>query len=413
MTAVKNRWGIAASAVGIHISIGSIYAYSVWVLPLSALLGWQKSDIAIAFSIAILLLGFSAAFIGPRIEAMGPRKSGCIAALLYATGFWGSALAIHLASLPLFIFFFGVLGGIGLGIGYIAPVPTLVKWFPNHRGLATGIAIMGFGFSSMIFGPLIAQLCTFIGPVMAFIVLGCVFFLLMFLSSLYLAPPPAGWASKKQLQAKQGGAAVERDLSDMLARDAIRTTRFRYIWILVFINITCGIGLISVTSPMAQQVAGLTAIQAASLVGIVGLFNGLGRIAWSSFSDYFGRPRTYILFFVIQTIAYYLMSSTTSGLFFQILLVLVMTCYGGCFATLPALLSDMFGVRQLGTIHGYILTSWGVAGLIGPALVGYTLEATGTYTLALTIFAAMFVAALIISVLLAREIARVRTEQVV
>ena len=200
MEKVKNRWLIAASAVGVHISIGSVYAYSVWILPLNKMHGWMKTDIALAFSIAILLLGFSAAFLGPRVEAMGPRKSGRLAACFYAAGAFGSAAAVYIGSLPLFILFYGVVGGIGLGTGYITPVSTLVKWFPDKRGLATGIAIMGFGFGAMVFGPIIAALCEFFGPYKAFTTLGVVYFLLIFSSALYLAPPPEGWKPKGSAQ---------------------------------------------------------------------------------------------------------------------------------------------------------------------------------------------------------------------
>lgn len=411
MDRIKNRWLIAASAVGIHISIGSVYAYSVWVLPLNQLYGWQKSDISIAFSIAILLLGFSAAFLGPKVEAMGPRNSGRMAGLFYMAGYLGSALAVHLGSLPLFILFFGVVGGIGLGTGYITPVSTLVKWFPDNRGLATGMAIMGFGFGSMVFGPIIAQLCLTLGPTLAFLILGLVFFLLMFGSSLYLAPPPKDWsptAGKDRgdnpgKERRRGAQSI--CLAQMFAKEALRTRRFYLMWIMMFINISCGIGLISVASPMAQQVAGLSALQAASLVGLMGLFNGLGRIGWSSLSDYIGRPTTYVAFFVIQIGAYLLLSGTADALAFQALLLLIMTCYGGGFSTLPAFLSDMFGLRQLGTIHGYVLTAWGMAGLAGPALVNRMLDYTGSYTYTLYIFTGMFVIALAVSLLMARNIA--------
>lgn len=407
MDKIRNRWLIAASAVGIHISIGSVYAYSVWVLPLNALHGWQKADISMAFSLAILLLGFSAAFLGPKVEAMGPRNSGRMAGCFYMAGYLGSALAVHLGSLLMFIICFGIIGGIGLGTGYITPVSTLVKWFPDNRGLATGMAIMGFGFGSMVFGPIIAYLCTTVGPALAFLILGIVFFILMFSSSLYLAPPPPGWApaNKEKRREEQTPEQARPDLAYMLAKEALRTKRFYFMWIMMFINISCGIGLISVASPMAQQVTGLSALRAASLVGFMGLFNGLGRIVWSSLSDYIGRPVTFIVFFLIQICAYPVLSATSSPFLFQALLLLIMTCYGGGFSTLPAFLSDMFGLRQLGTIHGYTLTAWGIAGIVGPALVNRMFDYLGSYTYTLYIFTGMFVLALVVSLLMARNIA--------
>ncbi len=411
MEKVKNRWLIAASAVGVHISIGSVYAYSVWILPLNKMHGWMKTDIALAFSIAILLLGFSAAFLGPRVEAMGPRKSGRLAACFYAAGAFGSAAAVYIGSLPLFILFYGVVGGIGLGTGYITPVSTLVKWFPDKRGLATGIAIMGFGFGAMVFGPIIAALCEFFGPYKAFTTLGVVYFLLIFSSALYLAPPPEGWKPKGSAQTdgkKERQKAPKKDLAYMTVQEARRTKRFYYMWIMMFINISCGIALISVASPMAQQVTGMSVLEAASLVGLMGLFNGLGRIGWSSLSDYLGRPQTFIAFFVIEIGAFMLLTKVSTPLAFQCLLLLIMTCYGGGFATLPAFLGDMFGTRQLGTIHGYELTAWGIAGMVGPTIVSRMLEATGNYTYTLYLFTGFFVIALVVSLLMAQNVFSLR-----
>lgn len=411
MNALKNRWLIAACAVGIHISLGSVYAYSVWVLPLNQAHGWQKPDISLAFSLAILLLGFSAAFAGPRIEAMGPRNSGRLSGLFYALGQLGAALGVQIGSLALFTLSYGIIGGIGLGIGYITPVSSLVKWFPDKRGLATGMAIMGFGFGSMVFGPIIAWLCALTGPAAALAILGVLFFFLIFASSLYLAPPPFGWTPENAKPAPLAKTAKPMrpmgDIAQLNAREALGTLRFYCIWLLMFINISCGIGLIAVASPMAQEMAGMSAFKAASLVGVMGLFNGLGRIAWSSLSDYMGRPATFAAFFVLQAIAFFFMN-TSSAFLFQAMLLLIMTCYGGGFATLPAFLSDMFGLKQLGTIHGYTLTAWGIAGIVGPALVSYLYETTGNYTITIRIFAASMVAGFIISILLAKNISALR-----
>lgn len=412
MEKLKNRWLIAASAVGVHISIGSVYAYSVWILPLNTLLGWSKLDIVIAFSIAIFFLGFSAAVLGPMVSRIGPRKSGTLAALFYGLGALGCGLSVYLGSLAVFILSYGVLGGIGLGIGYITPVTTLIKWFPDKRGLATGIAIMGFGFASMIFGPIIAKLCEIMSPEHAFYILGIVYFLLIFCSAQYLAPPPLEWILEKEkaIIAKGGVSAQKRELASMNINEARRTIRFYYMWVMMFINICCGIALISVASPMAQQIIGLTPLQSASLVGIMGLFNGLGRIAWSSLSDYIGRPNTFIAFFVIQIAAFMGFTMTDSTFVFQTLLLIIMTCYGGAFATLPAFLSDMFGAKQLGAIHGAELTAWGMAGLVGPAIVSYILEFTGSYTTTLHIFTGFFVVAFVVSLLMAYNIRTLRKQ---
>lgn len=411
MEKIKNRWLIALSAVGIHISIGSVYAYSVMTIPLNTLHGWLKSDVTFAFSIAILFLGFSAAFLGPRVEAMGPRNSGRLAALFYSLGIVGSGLAVRYGSLPMFIFCYGVIGGIGLGVGYITPVSTLVKWFPDRRGLATGMAIMGFGFAAMLFGPIMAKLFQVMDIWKVYILLGAIYFCLITLSSLYIAPPPKGWLPKGMLQtpAAAGGEAAPRrvvkgDLAQLTVKEAIRTKRFYFMWVMLFINITCGIALISVASPMAQEVVGMSAMQAATMVGLMGLFNGGGRIVWASFSDIIGRPVTFMAFFVIQVVAFLALSAAMSAFVFQCLIMLILTCYGGGFSTLPAFLGDMFGTKQLGTIHGFELTAWGIAGIVGPTIVTRVLEATGSYTTTLHIFAGFLAFAFLVSCLMAREI---------
>jgi len=241
MAKLKNRWLIATAAVGIHISIGSVYAYSVITNPINALLGWEPSDVTSAFSVAILFLGLSAAFLGFLVETKGPRWSGRMAACCYGLGIIGTGVAIHLASLWMFIFSYGALGGIGLGISYITPVSTLVKWFPYRRGLATGMAIMGFGFTSLIFGPLMAYLFDLIGLSNTFYVLGCVYFAIMFFSASYLEAPPEDWDPAPPV-GKENKAATRpnkpRDLAQLTAREALFTIRFYFMWLMLFINVT-------------------------------------------------------------------------------------------------------------------------------------------------------------------------------
>jgi OFA family oxalate/formate antiporter-like MFS transporter len=411
MEKVKNRWLIALSAVGIHISIGSVYAYSVMTIPLNKLHGWLKSDVTLAFSIAILFLGFSAAFLGPKVEAMGPRKSGRLSAVFYALGILGSGLAVKLGALWLFILCYGCIGGIGLGIGYITPVSTLVKWFPDRRGLATGMAIMGFGFAAMIFGPIMAKLFEIMDIWKVYCVLSGIYFCLILGSSLYIAPPPKGWLPKGLRDAPEGQAeaarprrARKKDLAQLTVKEALRTRRFYFMWIMLFINITCGIALISVASPMAQEVTGMTAMQAATMVGLMGLFNGGGRIGWASFSDFIGRPLTFMLFYIIQVFAFLSLSSVRDPLLFQCIIMLILTCYGGGFSTLPAFLGDLFGTKQLGTIHGFELTAWGIAGIVGPTIVTKVLEITGSYTLTMYIFAGFLAFAFLVSCLMVKDI---------
>ena len=413
MRKVKNRWLIAASAVGIHLSIGSVYAWSVFAKPIVAQLGWGFKEVQLTFSIAILFLGLSAAFLGRFVEKHGPRKSGALAACFFGAGIAASGLAIRVENLYLLYICYGILGGIGLGVGYIAPVSTLVKWFPDRRGLATGLAIMGFGFASLIAGPIIQKLIVAVGLANTFLLLGCFYFTLMFFSSQYLAPPEPGWTPIKLPQA--GPLPDEGTIKDeswqLTAGEAVKTRRFYWLWVMLFINVTCGIAVISAASPMGQEIAGLTAAQAAAMVGLIGLFNGGGRIVWATLSDYIGRANTYSAFFIIQVAAFYLLPKSSNPWLFQGLVFLAMTCYGGGFSCVPAYIGDMFGTRQLAAIHGYILTAWAAAGLAGPVFAAWVRETTGNYVGTMSVFLVLFCLALTVSLLIRLDVHQVRKLQ--
>lgn len=393
---MRNRWFIALVAIGLHISIGSVYAWSVLTRPIMADMGFTLSQTTWTFSLAILMLGLSAGFLGSFAEKIGPKKSGLLAMLFWVTGLLGTAYALSIHNLTLLYLFYGIIGGIGLGIGYITPVSTLVKYFPNRPGFATGLAIMGFGFASLIAGPLMQFLVAQFGLVNNFIILGVIYLVIMGASSLYLKAPQ----QKHSTRTTKDKSTMYVHTHGMLANDAMKTWQFGALWWVFFINITCGIGLLSLASPMAQEAIGMTPTAAASLVGIIGIFNGGGRIAWSTISDYLGRAKTYILFFIIEIVAFYLLAQTNSALTFQILILLIITCYGGGFSCMPAYLADLYGIRQLSTIHGRILTAWGLAGITGPMLVSYFHEAGYGYTTALECFAALFVLNTIIAIVL-------------
>ena len=393
---MRNRWFIALAAIGLHISIGSVYAWSVLTRPIMADMGFTLSQTTWTFSLAILMLGLSAGFLGSFAEKIGPKKSGLLAMLFWVTGLLGTAYALSIHNLTLLYLFYGIIGGIGLGIGYITPVSTLVKYFPNRPGFATGLAIMGFGFASLIAGPLMQFLVAQFGLVNNFIILGVIYLVIMGASSLYLKAPQ----QKHSTRTTKDKSTMYVHTHGMLANDAMKTWQFGALWWVFCINITCGIGLLSLASPMAQEAIGMTPTAAASLVGIIGIFNGGGRIAWSTISDYLGRAQTYILFFIIQIIAFYLLAETNSVLTFQILILLIITCYGGGFSCMPAYLADLYGIRQLSTIHGRILTAWGLAGIAGPMLVSYFHEAGYGYTTALLCFALLFVLNTIIAIIL-------------
>lgn len=389
---MKNRWLIALSAIGIHICIGSVYAWSVLTKPIMQAMGFTLKETTWTFSIAILFLGLSAGFLGDYVEKYGPRKSGLTSTCFFGLGMFGTALALHLNSLPLLYLFYGVIGGIGLGTGYITPVSTLVKWFPNNRGFATGLAIMGFGFASLIAGPLMQILVAKYGLVQNFIILGCVYMVIMAASALYLEPPKAS-------NGGPSGINVKSILPDtqFTAKEARKTWQFYALWWIFFTNITCGIGLLAVASPMAQEVVKMTPMAAASMVGIIGLINGLGRIFWSTISDYLGRSTVYVVFFLIQIFAFYALAETSSVFVFQLIVFVIISCYSGGFSCMPAFLSDLFGTKELSAIHGKILTAWGMAGIAGPLLLSWIRETTNSYSITLYFFSACFVVSLIIA----------------
>ena len=395
----KNRWLMALSAVGVHICIGSVYAWSVYVKPIQAQMNWNLTDVTIAFSIAIFFLGLSAALMGKFVEKNGPRVSAIIAASLFGIGTMGSGLAIMMESKVLLYFFYGVLGGCGLGIGYISPVSTLVKWFPDKRGMATGLAIMGFGFASAIWGPTIKILIGSVGISGTFFILGAVYFVVMFASALYLEKPHDEYMPKKfEQKIKEGKKKIKEDLAFLGLNEAVKTPRFYGLWIMLFINVTCGIAIIGVASPLLQEVLGISAIAAAAAVGLMGIFNGAGRIMWASLSDYLTRPLVYVIFFATQAVAFYMLPSITEIIVFQVVLYFIMTCYGGGFASIPAYIGDIFGTKELGAIHGYILTAWAAAGLVGPLIISMVKDATGSYSQTLYVFAGFFVIAFIVSI---------------
>ena len=392
---MKNRWLIAASSVGIHICIGSVYAWSVLSKPLMLEFGVSLQEIQWTFSLAILFLGLSAAFMGGYVEKAGPRKSGLLSSLFFCSGLLGTGLAVSLKSLPLLYLFYGVVGGIGLGIGYIAPVSTLVKWFPEKRGFATGIAIMGFGLASLIAGPLIQALLQRYGLETTFQLLAASYLLIMLPSSLYLAPP-----EHQPAMATTGQRCQITGAAQISARAAMKTWQFWTLWWMLFTNITCGIGLLSVASPMAQETANMSPLAAAAMVGGMGLINGAGRLFWASISDYLGRANTYTAFFVLQCLAFFWLARTADGITFQFLVFLIISCYGGGFATIPAFLSDLFGARELSAVHGKILTAWAAAGIVGPLFVAFVKESTQSYQSMSLYFSACFALSLAISILM-------------
>lgn len=408
MGKTKNRWLIALAAIAIQLSIGAAYAYSVYTTPISAEMGWAAKEITYAFTIMMALGGISAAFFGGFVEKQGPRKSAILAAVLFGLGQAGAGFAIQIESLGLFLLTYGLLSGLGLGVGYIAPISTLVKWFPDRRGLATGMAVMGFGAGALITAPVAANLIGSFGVSTTFYMLGISYFILIVLGALYIAPPPAGYMPDGMQAAIDSGKKVmKQDLEQLTAKEAVKTRRFWMVWTMMLINVSAGIMIISVASPMSQELIGLSAAGAATLVGIMGIFNGGGRLGWAAISDYIGRPTVFTIFFGLQIVAFVMLPNITNILVFQALILVIVSCYGGGFSNLPAFIGDLFGTKQLGAIHGYLLTTWSLGGIIGPALVSQIRDRTDSYIPVFYVFIVLVTIGFLISLLIRMDIKRI------
>ena len=420
-----NRWLVPPAALAIHLCIGMAYGLSVFWLPLSRAIGvgkpiacpgmtlgsalfttgcdWRVSDVTWVFTLGIVLLGVSAALWGGWLERAGPRRAGVVAALCWSGGLLLAALAVAIHQLWLLWLGAGIIGGVGLGLGYISPVSTLIKWFPDRRGMATGMAIMGFGGGAMIGAPLANLLMahfrssTSVGVWQTLVVLGLIYLVFMLGGAFGYRVPPAGWHpvgwTQRPATARHMVAAGHVHL-----RDAHRTPQFWLIWIVLCMNVSAGIGVLAMASPMLQEIFGgrlighpelgftqlddvgrkAVAAIAAGFTGLLSLFNIGGRFFWASLSDGIGRKATYYTFFVLG-IARYAAAPWAAHLGSQALFVaffcIILSMYGGGFATVPAYLSDVFGTQFVGAIHGRLLTAWSAAGVIGPLLIAYIREA--------------------------------------
>ncbi|HHJ7429925.1 TPA: OFA family MFS transporter, partial [Streptococcus pyogenes] len=388
------RYIIATAGILLHLMLGSTYAWSVYRNPILQETGWDQAPVAFAFSLAIFCLGLSAAFMGNLVEQYGPRLTGTVSAILYASGNMLTGLAIDRKEIWLLYIGYGVIGGLGLGAGYITPISTIIKWFPDKRGMATGFAIMGFGFASLLTSPIAQWLIETEGLVATFYLLGLIYLIVMlFASQLIIKPTAAEIAilDKKRLQ--NNSYLIE----GMTAKEALKTKSFYCLWVILFINITCGLGLISVVAPMAQDLTGMSPEMSAIVVGAMGIFNGFGRLVWASLSDYIGRRVTVILLFLVSIIMTISLIFAHSSLIFMISIATLMTCYGAGFSLIPPYLSDLFGAEELATLHGYILTAWAIAALTGPMLLSITVEWTHNYLLTLCVFIVLYILGLMVA----------------
>ncbi|MGI4736709.1 MAG: L-lactate MFS transporter [Janthinobacterium lividum] len=390
-----NRWLVPPAALAIHLAIGQAYAFSVFNKPLGSLISgdatkpaptdWTPGQIGWTFSIAIVLLGLSAAVFGKWLERVGPRKAMLASSLCFGGGFLIGSLGIHLHNIFLLYFGYGFVGGIGLGIGYISPVSTLIKWFPDRKGVATGMAIMGFGGGAMIGSPLANNLMAHFkasapqGVAPTFIVMGIIYLIFMQWGVWTIRVPADNWKPAGYVPNEEHSALITT--GNVSADNAIKTPQFWLLWVVLLCNVTAGIGVLETASPLIQETfsdaamgvgKGVTAAAAAGFVGLLSLFNLLGRFFWSSASDKIGRKPIYLIYFGLGVVLYSLIPTLGHNLnltLFVVVACLIISMYGGGFSTAPAFLSDLFGKYQVGAIHGRLLTAWSTAGVLGPLIV--------------------------------------------
>jgi MFS family permease len=393
-----NRWLIPPAALAVHLCIGQVYATSVYKASLVKHFDSSLTSIGIIFSIAIVMLGVSAAVFGTWVDTGGPRRAMFTAALFWSGGFLVGSLGIATEQLWLVYLGYGVIGGIGLGIGYISPVSTLIKWFPDRPGLATGMAIMGFGGGAMIASPLSSKLLGIYddsydtatglasGSAVAklFVTLGLIYLVLMMFGAWLIRVPADGWKPEGfDPSTVRSKSLVTTD--NVSADNAIKTRQFWFLWVVLFCNVTAGIGILEQAAPMIQDffrdgsTSSVSAASAAGFVGLLSLFNLAGRFAWSSTSDVVGRKNIYVVYLGVGVILYALLAfqGSSSTTLFALTAGVILSFYGGGFATAPAYLRDLFGTYQVGAIHGRLLTAWSAAGVVGPLIVNRILDTQG------------------------------------
>ena len=414
-----NRWLVPPAALCIHLCIGMAYGFSVFWLPLSRTVqgapactdllqelvatgcNWRVASLGWMYTLFFVFLGISAAMFGGWVERAGPRKAGVAATVLWCGGLVLGAIGVITHQLWILWLGSGVIGGLGLGLGYISPVSTLVKWFPDRRGMATGMAIMGFGGGAMIGAPLANILMNYfktptdVGVWKTFLAMAVIYTFFMTIGAFRYRIPPAGWRPEGWTPPSKANAMISQN--NVHLKDAHKTPQFWLIWWVLTLNVSAGIGVIGMASPMLQEIfagglIGLPDIKfnalsteqkvaiagiAAGFTGLLSLFNIGGRFAWASLSDYIGRKNTYYTFFILGIICYLLMpwsASFGSKAIFVAAVCIILSMYGGGFATVPAYLADMFGTQFVGAIHGRLLTAWSTAGIIGPVVVNYIRE---------------------------------------
>src|SRR5882762_535184 len=378
-----NRWVIAAAGVLMQVALGAVYAWSVFRAPLVKQFGWSISEVTLTFTISIFVLGIAAFFGGLWLNRSRPRVVAVTGGLLYGLGVFLASFSSH--RLWWLYLSYGVIGGIGVGLAYIVPVAVLLKWFPDRRGLITGIAVGGFGAGALVTAPVATRLIQQVGVLQTFAYLGIAYLIVTVMGGSFMQNPPDGWKPEGWTPtASQSGQRAARDYT---LREALATWQWWALWLLLFLNTSAGISVISQEAPMFQELASVSAVAAAGMVGIVSIGNAFGRVFWAWVSDSITRRMAFLAMFLIQVVLFWALPGIHSVALRSIVAFIILMCYGGGFGTMPAFAADYFGSKNVGPIYGLMLTAWGFASAFGPLLIAYMRQAEGTYRGALHVIA--------------------------
>jgi MFS transporter, OFA family, oxalate/formate antiporter len=401
-----NRWVVAAAGVLLQIALGAVYAWSVFRTPLVNQFGWTIAEVTLTFTISIFVLGVAAFFGGLWLNRKGPRVVAITGGVLYGLGVFLASFSAN--KLWWLYLSFGLIGGLGLGFAYIVPVAVLVKWFPDRRGLITGIAVGGFGAGALITAPVATYLIQRVGVLDTFAYLGLVYLIVTVVTGIFMTNPPEGWRppgwtpSALQVSQRAGG--------DYTLSQALHTWQWFALWLLLFLNTLAGIAVISQEAPIFQELVGVTAVVAASMVGIASIGNAVGRVFWAWVSDAITRRMTFLVMFLIQVLLFWLLANSHMIAGTTLLTFIVLMCYGGGFGTMPAFAADYFGSKNVGPIYGLMLTAWGTASAVGPLLIAYLRQTTGSYHRPLHVIAILMAVSAVLPLLMSAPGPRTRRE---
>jgi OFA family oxalate/formate antiporter-like MFS transporter len=390
----NNRWVIAIAGVFLQVALGAVYAWSVFRVPLAKQFGWSISEVTLTFTISIFVLGFAAFFGGLWLNRKGPRVVALTGGVLYGLGVFLASFSHKLSWLYLT---YGVIGGIGLGLGYIVPVAVLVKWFPDRRGLITGIAVGGFGAGALITAPVATRLIQSVGVLSTFAYLGIAFLIVTVITGLFMQNPPDGW--KPVGWTPTASQTSHRAGRDFTLGEALKTWQWWALWLLLFLNTCAGISIISQEAPLFQELTKVSAVVAASMVGLASIGNAVGRVFWAWVSDLITRRATFFVMFVSQVLLFWFFPNIATASLVTIVTFAVLMCYGGGFGTMPAFAADYFGPKNVGPIYGLMLTAWGFASAFGPLLIAHMRETAGSYRGALHLIAGVMAVSTLLPIL--------------